>query len=166
MKNLNDLLTGRNAAHDFLAQRFLLNARDEILGDLEIDVRLQQREPHLPHRIIDVRLADRSVTTEILEDVLQLVAELRKHDESLTARCAVIVPSSSAGRLGSRLLVEPLRPERQVQPAGAAAVPSSILNVQCVSIFLPPDTALTITVHVLSRSRCVTWYDTVEFLAS
>jgi hypothetical protein len=43
--------------------------------------------------------------------------------------------------------------------AGEAAVvpPSSMLNVQCVSTFLPADFALTITVQVLSLSRCVTW---------
>src|SRR3954469_14500295 len=44
--------------------------------------------------------------------------------------------------------------------AGGAAfgVPSSMLNVQCVSTFLPPDFALTITVQFLSFSRWVTWY--------
>ena|SRR5437588_4848826 len=42
--------------------------------------------------------------------------------------------------------------------AGAAALdpPWSTLKVQCVSTFLPPDFALTITVQVLSFSRCVT----------
>ena len=40
---------------------------------------------------------------------------------------------------------------------GAAFVPpSSMLNVQCVSTFFPPDFALTITVQVLSLSRWVT----------
>ena len=42
--------------------------------------------------------------------------------------------------------------------AGGAAfgVPSSMLNVQCVSTFFPPDLALTITVQVLSLSLWVT----------
>src|ERR1051326_5517234 len=52
--------------------------------------------------------------------------------------------------------------------AGGAAfvTPSSMLNVQWVSTFLPPDFALTITVHVLSFSRCVTWYATVVLFGS
>ena len=37
-----------------------------------------------------------------------------------------------------------------------AAAVSSIPKVQCVSIFLPPDFALRITVHVFSRNFCVT----------
>src|SRR5216684_9428071 len=41
--------------------------------------------------------------------------------------------------------------------AEAAAPDSSIPNVQCASIFLPSDFALRMTVHVLSRSFCVTW---------
>src|ERR1700719_3048877 len=80
MKNLNDLLAGRNASQHFLAQRLLLDPRNEILRDLEIDVRFEKREAHLPERIIDVRLADRPKTAKVLEDVLKLVAELRKHD--------------------------------------------------------------------------------------
>src|SRR5947209_16750918 len=51
--------------------------------------------------------------------------------------------------------------------AGAAPDPaSSILNVQWVSTFFPPDLALTITVQFLSFRRCVTWYATVEFFGS
>jgi hypothetical protein len=42
-----------------------------------------------------------------------------------------------------------------VEVAGAAP-PSSTPNVQCVSIFLPSDFALRITVHDLSRSFWVT----------
>src|SRR5207248_10612274 len=48
----------------------------------------------------------------------------------------------------------------------AVAGPSSIPKVQCVSTFLPADFALTITVHVLSRNFCGTWYDTMPVLGS
>ena len=76
MKNLNDLLPGRDASQHFFAQRLLFHARDETLRDLEIDIRFQQREPHLPERIVDVRLRDRTMPAQVLEDVLKLVAEL------------------------------------------------------------------------------------------
>ncbi len=79
MKNLNDLLTGRDASQHFLAQRLLFDPRDETLRDLKIDIRFQQREAHLAHRIVDVRLADRAMPAQVLENVLQLIAELRKH---------------------------------------------------------------------------------------
>src|SRR3954469_7056648 len=79
MKNLNDLLTRRDAAEHFLAERLLLDPSDELLGNLEIDIRFQQREAHLPERVIDVGFADRAMTAKVLKDVLKLVAELRKH---------------------------------------------------------------------------------------
>ena len=56
MKNLHDLLTGRDAAQHFFAQRLFLDARDESLRDLEIDIGFEQREADLPQRIVDVRL--------------------------------------------------------------------------------------------------------------
>ena len=76
VEDFDDLLAGRDAAEDFLAERLFLDPRDEILRDLEIDVRLEQRQPHLAHGVVDVRLADRPVAAEVLEDVLQLVGEL------------------------------------------------------------------------------------------
>ena len=51
----------------------------KVLRDLEIDIRFEQREAHLPQRVVDVRLADRAVTAQVLEDVLKFIAELRKH---------------------------------------------------------------------------------------
>ena len=81
VKNLNDLLAGRDAPQDFLAQRLVFDPRDEILRDLKIDIGLQQRETHLPQRVVDIGFADRPMTAKVLEDVLKLVAELRKHDD-------------------------------------------------------------------------------------
>src|SRR5262249_11319061 len=78
IKNLNDLLAGRNAAQDRFTERVLFNTRDEIFGDLEIDVSIEQREANLPQRGVDVGLADFSVAAKILENLLQLIAQLRK----------------------------------------------------------------------------------------
>src|SRR2546421_10055058 len=80
IENLNDLLTGGDAAQDRFAQRLVFHARDEIFRDLKIDIRFEQREPDLAQRGIDVLLADFSATAEILENLLQLIAQLRKHD--------------------------------------------------------------------------------------
>ena len=56
VKNLHHLLPGRDAPQHFFAQRLLFHARDETLRDLEIDIRFQEREPHLPEGIVDIRL--------------------------------------------------------------------------------------------------------------
>jgi hypothetical protein len=150
VKNLNDLLARRDAPQHFFSERLLLDPRDEILGDLEIDVRFQQGEPHLPHRVVDVRLADRSVTTEIFENVLKLIAQLRKHDEQRSSSCCPYFFFGAAVGLAAGVAGAGV--------AGPSPAPdSSILNDQCVSTFFPPDFALTITVQVLSRSFCVTW---------
>ena len=54
--DLDDLLAGMNARDDFLAQRFLAHALDEILHHLEIYVRIQQRHPHVAEAVGDVAL--------------------------------------------------------------------------------------------------------------
>ena len=79
MKNLNDLLARRDTAQDFLTQSFFLYARDKTFRNLEVDIRLEQCKADLPQRIVNVRLADRAVAAQVLENVLKLIAELRKH---------------------------------------------------------------------------------------
>src|SRR5207248_3191176 len=79
----NDLLPWRNAAEHFFAERLFFDPCDELLRDLEIDIGFQQREPDLPERVINVGLTDRPVSAKILEDVLKLIAELRKHIASV-----------------------------------------------------------------------------------
>ena len=128
VKNVNDLLTGRDAAQNGFVERFVSDARDEFFRHVKIDVGFKQREPNLPQRGVDVRLTDFAVAAEIFEDLLQLLAELRKQNYFFGV---------TAG-------------------AAAGAPPSSIPNVQCVSTFLSPDFALRITVQLLSRNFCVT----------
>ena len=70
MKDFDDLLAGRDAAQNFRPERLLLDPCDEILGDLEMDVRLQQRQPDLAHGVVDVPLADCAVPAQVFEDVL------------------------------------------------------------------------------------------------
>ena len=76
MENLNDLLAGRDAAQHLFAQRLFFDPGDEILRDLVIDIGFEQSEPHLTHRVADVRFADRTMPAQVLKDVLKFVAEL------------------------------------------------------------------------------------------
>ena len=62
--DLDDLLAGVEAAEDFLADRALLDARDELLDDLEVDVGLEQRQPDFAHGGVDVGLADPAAAGE------------------------------------------------------------------------------------------------------
>ncbi len=79
IKNLNDLLTGRDATQHGFAKCFFLDPGNEFFCDLKIDISLEQRQPHLAERGVDVHLADRPVAAKILKDLLQLVTQLRKH---------------------------------------------------------------------------------------
>ena len=79
MKYFNDLLPGCDATQHFFAQCLFFDPRDKVLCNLEIDICFEQRETDLAQCIINVRLADRPVTAQILENVLKLIAELGKH---------------------------------------------------------------------------------------
>src|SRR5436853_393651 len=94
VKNLNDLLTGRDAAQNGFAQRFFFDACDEILRDLKIKISCEQREANLAQRSIDVLLPDFSVTAEILKDLLQSVAQLRKHSLPTTRVKGAVISSA------------------------------------------------------------------------
>src|SRR6266513_5649643 len=79
MENFNNLLTRRNAAKNVFPERFFFDAGNEFFGDLKIDISFEQSQPHLAQCSVDVRFADRAVSTQLFEYVLQFVAELRKH---------------------------------------------------------------------------------------
>ena len=80
VENLNDLLARRNASEHRFAKRFFFDSGDEFFGDVKIDIGFEQRETDLAQRSINIFLADLSVTAEILENLLQPIAQLRKHD--------------------------------------------------------------------------------------
>src|SRR5262245_29745041 len=102
VKNLNDLLTGRDAAQNGFAERFDSDARDEFFRDLEIDIGLEEREPDLPQRGIDVCFADFPVTAEVLKDLLQFIAELRKYGNDRAKSSALFLRRRARRRLYSR----------------------------------------------------------------
>ena len=75
----DDLLGRRQAAKNLLVHRPIAHTIDEGLDDLEIDVRLEQRETNLAQRRLDVRLGEAPLTADRLEDVLEACAERVEH---------------------------------------------------------------------------------------
>ena len=55
------------------AERPRLHARDEVLDDLEVDVRLEQRETDLAHRFRDGFLVELSAAANLAEGALEPV---------------------------------------------------------------------------------------------
>jgi hypothetical protein len=159
VENFDDLLTGRNAAKNGFSKGFLFDARNEFLGDLKIDVCLEQSEAYLAQRGIDVRFVDRTVSTKVFEDVLELVRELRKHDAN---KLGVAADHHHGGAhiFAQGEYVLALARDYFLGVAtgevAAPAAPSSIPKVQCASTFFPWDFALIITLHDFSCNFCVT----------
>jgi hypothetical protein len=77
--DLDDLLTRRQAAHDLLAQRPLLDAGDELLDHLEVDIGLQQGHAHFTQTFGNIFFRKGSVAFETLEDPFQFFAQTVKH---------------------------------------------------------------------------------------
>ena len=71
--DLHDLLAGVERLERLRAQGALLHGRGELLDDLEVHVRLQQREAHLAHRLRDVLLGQLAARADIAEGLLKAV---------------------------------------------------------------------------------------------
>ena len=71
MDDLHDLLAGCNALEDVLAERALAHTPDEALHDLEVDVRLEEREPHLAHRARDRLFVEPALLAQVAERALE-----------------------------------------------------------------------------------------------
>ena len=77
--DLHDLLAGRHALADVLPERALAHVRDERLDDIEVDVGLEQREPHLAHCARKRFLVDDPAPADVAERALEPVAECVEH---------------------------------------------------------------------------------------
>src|SRR5688572_18478762 len=75
MDDLDDLLAGMDALNDFLAEGLFLDAINELLDHLEIDIRVQQGHPDLAEAVGDVVLGDFSKTAKVTKRVLKLATE-------------------------------------------------------------------------------------------
>ena len=89
MDDLHELLAGADALEHLGAERLLLHLLAKILRDLIIDVRGQQRQPHLAHRVGDVRLADLAIAAHRLEDALEFFLEKIETQEP-TIRASIL----------------------------------------------------------------------------
>jgi hypothetical protein len=70
----DDLLAGLDTEKDFLADRFVFDALNEIASDLEIDVGFKEGQPDFSEGIADVLLGDFAETPQVFEGFLKLGA--------------------------------------------------------------------------------------------
>ena len=66
MDDLDEGLAGRKALADLLANGALPDMLDEGLDHRQRDVCLQEREAHLPHRILDIGVGNAALAAQIL----------------------------------------------------------------------------------------------------
>ena len=69
----DDLLARREALRHVGAERARAHALDEVLHDLEVDVRLEQREPDLAHRARDRVLVELAAAADVVQSGLEPV---------------------------------------------------------------------------------------------
>ena len=106
--DLDDLLAGGEALEDLGADGPLADPRDEVLDDLEVDVRLEQREADLAHRRVDVRLGHATTTGQPGEGLAEAVTEAVEHAETATLCCRLGSGRTARGRAGgARVLATP-----------------------------------------------------------
>ncbi len=77
--DLDDLVPRRQALQHVLPHGLDPHALDEVLDDLEVDVRLQQRHPDLFQGLADVLLREHTLPAEPLENGFKLLAEGFEH---------------------------------------------------------------------------------------
>ena len=58
MDELDEVLLGREAPQHLFAEGVLLDGLDELLDDADVDVGLEERQPHVAERLLDVALGD------------------------------------------------------------------------------------------------------------
>ena len=75
MDDFDHLLARGQALHDVGPERPLLHRRDELADHAEVDVGLEQREPDLAHRLLDVLLAQAALAAEAVEGGAETVGE-------------------------------------------------------------------------------------------
>ena len=73
--DLDDLLAGGDAFDHILADAFGFDRLDEFGDHVEVDVRIQQRQPDFPHRVGDIRLGQGALPPQLPENVVEFVAQ-------------------------------------------------------------------------------------------
>ena len=83
--DLHHLLAGVEPAYHLGPGAALAEVGRELLDHLEVDVGLEQRQPDLAHRQIDVALGERAAVAHLGERALQLVCERIEHRSQASA---------------------------------------------------------------------------------
>jgi len=84
--DLDDLLGRVQRLADLLARGPLLDRADEGLDDRQRDVRLEQRDPDLAGRRVDVGVGQPALAAQRREDLVQPVGEGVEHDREPSRR--------------------------------------------------------------------------------
>ncbi len=90
--DLHHLLPRREAPQDVLSERAFLDRGSEVTRDLEVHVRLEEREPDLAHRLRDGVLVEATAPTETAERGLELVGEGVEHGPEVYVRSHALRP--------------------------------------------------------------------------
>ena len=77
--DLHDLLTRGEALEDLVPDGLLADPLDEGPDDLEVDVGLEEGDPHLPERLLDVLLGQAAGAPEAVEDRLETLRQGFEH---------------------------------------------------------------------------------------
>ena len=85
--NFDHLLARRQAVQNILSNRALRHLFDKILYDQKVDVRLQQCQTHIPHRGLNIGLAQLTLAGKFLKGSLQFIGQsLKCHAVHLSIR--------------------------------------------------------------------------------
>ena len=84
------------------AERALPNGVGEVLDDRERDVGVEQGEPDVPDRLVDVGLREAPLRTEVREGGGQAVGQAREHRTRLTGVTAAARPHPAGDTFTSR----------------------------------------------------------------
>jgi len=80
------VLLRREAAEHLLAEGVAFDRLDEVADDVEVDVGLEEREPHVAQRFFDVALGDPPLALQLAEERVELLAEGLEHQERTAVR--------------------------------------------------------------------------------
>ena len=84
--DLDRLLAGRDALHDGFAEACLTHFGHEFVGDLDVDVGVDQGVADVLHGFRDIGFGNGRLAAELAEDFLELVGKIFKH---FTVSCAM-----------------------------------------------------------------------------
>src|SRR5262249_43153589 len=77
--DLDDLLAGIEGTEDLLAERALLHALDEVVGDGVVDVRVEQGFADLLQAVAHVRFGEPAAATQFLQGLAETTLDAFKH---------------------------------------------------------------------------------------